>query len=633
MGCRAFSTLLALFALAALPACGRGRADSGAVSPRAELRVTSKPVEDVFLLTGELRAVRSVSLVTPRSEGELQIRWMAEDGAEVKEGERVAEFDPTRLDPDDRGAAAAAASGGDRPREPRALGRRGGASGSASRSTRRRSRTEKARLDAAVPLELRPAVERTQVRRRSGRSRRRPLEKARLDRDAYDVTARAEIATARAGGGQGAARGGGGGEGARQHVARRAAAPASSSSGTSGSGDPTGRASCSRGTPCGRATRSARSPTRRRWRSRPPSPSRTTGASRPGMKARCILDTYPDRVFAGRVEEVGSVAAEAAGTAGSPRRAGFAVRVVARANGPADAARALGAGRGRAGASGRRRSRAPRRRALREGRPGGAPGRLGGAKVQLRVPARRSSAWSSRDSRRATVSRSSELLRARLRRPPRRAWLRGRARLRRTGPPGASGSSRPAEVGTPLPVKQAATSSSPSRSRASSSPCAPRRSACRRWPRWTSRSRSSPPRAASVKKGTSRSCASTRRCSSGSSPRSGPSSTRRTKKVEQKEIDLGMKRLDLEQQARPGHGRPRTKARAQGRRAAGGRAADRAREGAQLDKTGRERELENLAAEGRVTDAIAGSELRSLRQQRDRAAGPRAGARGRDRER
>jgi multidrug efflux pump subunit AcrA (membrane-fusion protein) len=50
----------------------------------------------VFLLTGDLRSVRSVSLVTPRGEGELQIRWMVEDGSEVKEGERLVEFDAAR---------------------------------------------------------------------------------------------------------------------------------------------------------------------------------------------------------------------------------------------------------------------------------------------------------------------------------------------------------------------------------------------------------------------------------------------------------------------------------------------------------------------------------------------------------
>ena len=99
MGSRTFSmppvSGAALLAAALLPACGSGRADTP--SPRAELRVARKSVEDVFLLTGELRAVRSVSLVTPRGEGELQIRWMVEDGSEVKEGERLVEFDAARL--------------------------------------------------------------------------------------------------------------------------------------------------------------------------------------------------------------------------------------------------------------------------------------------------------------------------------------------------------------------------------------------------------------------------------------------------------------------------------------------------------------------------------------------------------
>jgi HlyD family secretion protein len=41
-----------------------------------------------------------------------------------------------------------------------------------------------------------------------------------------------------------------------------------------------------------------------------------------GMPARVILDTFPDRLFAGKVAEVASVADE------SPERPGFAVRVV-----------------------------------------------------------------------------------------------------------------------------------------------------------------------------------------------------------------------------------------------------------------------------------------------------------------
>jgi hypothetical protein len=91
------------------------------------------------------------------------------------------------------------------------------------------------------------------------------------------------------------------------------------------------------------------------------------------------------------------------------------------------------------------------------------------------------------------------------------------------------------------------------------------------------------------------------------------------KKVEQKEIDLGMKLLDLEQQgaqARAELGRAQLKvdvpAEVQQRIEL---------EKALLDKKGRERDLQNLEAEGRVTRALTGAELDSLRQQRDRAAG------------
>ena len=65
-------------------------------SRKGEVRVVRRTVEDVFLLTGELSAVRSASLTAPRGQ-EMQIRWMVEDGAEVKEGERVIEFDASRL--------------------------------------------------------------------------------------------------------------------------------------------------------------------------------------------------------------------------------------------------------------------------------------------------------------------------------------------------------------------------------------------------------------------------------------------------------------------------------------------------------------------------------------------------------
>ena len=90
-------------------------------------------------------------------------------------------------------------------------------------------------------------------------------------------------------------------------------------------------------------------------------------------------------------------------------------------------------------------------------------------------------------------------------------------------------------------------------------------------------------------------------------------------KVDQKAIELGMKLLDLEQQAAQAHadlGRAQLKAdvppEVQQRIEL---------EKAQLDKRGRERDLQNLDAEGRVARALNGAELASLRQQRDRAAG------------
>jgi HlyD family secretion protein len=91
------------------------------------------------------------------------------------------------------------------------------------------------------------------------------------------------------------------------------------------------------------------------------------------------------------------------------------------------------------------------------------------------------------------------------------------------------------------------------------------------------------------------------------------------KKCEQKEIDLGMKLLDLEQQA------AQAKAelgRAQLKVDVPPEVQQRLElEKALLDKRGRERDLQNLDAENRVTKAVTGAELVSLQQQRDRAAG------------
>jgi HlyD family secretion protein len=91
------------------------------------------------------------------------------------------------------------------------------------------------------------------------------------------------------------------------------------------------------------------------------------------------------------------------------------------------------------------------------------------------------------------------------------------------------------------------------------------------------------------------------------------------KRVEQKEIDLRMKLLDVEQQsaqATADLGKANLKAdvppEVQQRIEL---------EKARLDKKGRERDLENLQAERRVTESLAQSELGSLRSKRDQAKG------------
>ena len=91
------------------------------------------------------------------------------------------------------------------------------------------------------------------------------------------------------------------------------------------------------------------------------------------------------------------------------------------------------------------------------------------------------------------------------------------------------------------------------------------------------------------------------------------------KKVEQKEIDLGMKLMDLEQQAAQARA---DLGRAQLKTEVPAEVQQRIElERALLDKKGRERDIQNLDAEGRITRALTGAELNSLRQVRDRAAG------------
>ena len=328
MGSRTFSmppvAWAALLAVVLLPACGSGRADTP--SPRGDLRVARKSVEDVFLLTGELRSVRSVSLVTPRGEGELQIRWMVEDGSEVKEGERLVEFDAARLIQtiEERRLKLRQAENDRESRE-----RSGAAETERKRVAVEKAEVEaeKARIDAVVPRELRPAVEWRKFQA-TWQERKAALEKARLEREAYVITSRSEIATARA----------------TEDKARREVAAVEKSLGSMSLVAPkAGIFLVGNFWQWGPEGPRKLQPGDTVW------PGYTVGAIpdptemdvsaalaesdhgriAPGMKARCILDTYPDRVFEGRIEEIGSVARESGGRGwfASATKPGFPVRV------------------------------------------------------------------------------------------------------------------------------------------------------------------------------------------------------------------------------------------------------------------------------------------------------------------
>jgi HlyD family secretion protein len=318
--------LLVLAAASLLPACGSGRADTGPPGARAELRVVTKAVEDVFLLTGELRSVRSVSVVTPRGEGELQIRWMAEDGAELAAGERLVEFDASRLIQtiEERRLKLRQAENDRESRE-----RSAAAEAEKKRVAVEKAdvEAEKARIDAVVPRELRPAVEWRKFQA-TWQEKKAELEKARLEREAYAVSSRSEITTARA---------------TEDKARREVAAAEKSLSSMSLVAPKAGIFLVGNFWQWGPEGPRKLQPGDTVWPGYPvgtiPDPTEMEvqaalaesdhGRIAPGMEARCVLDTYPDRVFEGRLEEVGSVARESGGRGwfASATKPGFPVRV------------------------------------------------------------------------------------------------------------------------------------------------------------------------------------------------------------------------------------------------------------------------------------------------------------------
>ena len=99
---RASHRLLALgfgfgLALVSQSGCAPATPSAGA-SPVASLEVTRGSLERHVLLAGELEAAEAHDLLVPRTDSwAISIRWLAEDGAVVKKGDRVVELDNTAI--------------------------------------------------------------------------------------------------------------------------------------------------------------------------------------------------------------------------------------------------------------------------------------------------------------------------------------------------------------------------------------------------------------------------------------------------------------------------------------------------------------------------------------------------------
>jgi len=286
--------------------------------------VSRRPVEDVFLLTGELRAVRASAVTTPRGD-ELQIRWMVDDGTEVKEGERVVEFDASRLiqNIEEQRLRLRQAENARESQERTLV-----AEGDRKRVAVEKAEVEvaKAQIDADVPKDYRSGVDWSKVQA-TYHEKKAAFEKARLDQEAFRTSSRSDLEVLRR----------------TEEKARREMDVAEQSrAGMSVLAPKNGIFLIGNFYNWGPEGPRKLQPGDTVWSGYPiaqiPDPSEMEvgamlsevdhQAITAGMKARCILDTYPALVFEGRVEDVGAVAAEAGrgfGPISTP--SGFAVRV------------------------------------------------------------------------------------------------------------------------------------------------------------------------------------------------------------------------------------------------------------------------------------------------------------------
>jgi multidrug efflux pump subunit AcrA (membrane-fusion protein) len=300
-------------------------AAGGSDAPAGQAKAVRRAVEDVFLLTGELRATRSESIVAPRSEGPLQIRWMPEDGTDVAEGDRVLEFDAARViqNIEERRLRLRQAEN-DRESRERTLA----AEGDRKRVAvdKAEVEAEKARVDAAVPKELRSLIEWRKMQALL-LEKQAELKKARLDLEAFQTSSRSDLEVLRRTE-----------EKTRREVDAVEKTMASMSVRAPRSGvflvsnfwqwGPEGPRKLQPGDTVWPGYGVASIPDPSAMEVAATLSEVDHGRIEAGMKVRCVLDTYPDRTFEGKVEEVRAVAAEPRRMAGGASSvSGFPVRI------------------------------------------------------------------------------------------------------------------------------------------------------------------------------------------------------------------------------------------------------------------------------------------------------------------
>jgi multidrug efflux pump subunit AcrA (membrane-fusion protein) len=298
-------------ALALVPLAGAllvSCAGAGAAGPRREpdtVRVARRDIEDVFLLTGELQAVRSEELTAPRVEGNrVQVKWLVEDGSEVAAGEPVAELDNSQVAQslEDRRLRLIQA-------EIALEGREASLQAEASQKrldlVKAETEVAKARIEAAVPVELRSRKEwndKQQALRRGEAA----LQKAELAMRTFDASSKADVEVLRI---------------ARDKAAREVQVAERSLQQLSLAAPRAGIAMLGRnpmedrplqvGDNIWGGLRVVSIPDLQQMEVLAYLPEVDDGRVRPGLSARVVLETDLDRSFRGRVEEVAAVAQDA----------------------------------------------------------------------------------------------------------------------------------------------------------------------------------------------------------------------------------------------------------------------------------------------------------------------------------